>query len=117
MVVDHIDDGCPVLAMDYSATVGGRPGYLHGGAIGGMLEMAAFAALRAHLSQRELDLRIKPVNVSIEFLRGGQAERTFARGTVLRAGRRLANVRVEAWQSDPQKPVASCWMNFLLSPR
>jgi uncharacterized protein (TIGR00369 family) len=117
MFVDHVDEGCPVLAMDYTDTVGGRPGYLHGGAIGGLLEMAAFAALRVDLARRGLDVKIKPVNVSIEFLRGGIAQRTFARGTVLRAGRRMANLRVEAWQADPDKPLASCWMNFLLSPR
>jgi hypothetical protein len=29
----------------------------------------------------------------------------------------VANVRVEAWQADRDKPVASCWMNFLLAPK
>lgn len=32
----------------------------------------------------------------------------------VRAGRRIANVRAEAWQSDRDKPLASSWMNFLL---
>ena len=51
----------------------------------------------------------------LEYLRGGVKERTYARGEVLRAGRRVANVRVEAWQGDREKLVASSWMNFLLA--
>lgn len=110
-------DGRPVIAMDFSDRATGRPGFLHGGAIGGMLEMAAFAALQAELARDGLAMTIKPINISIEYLRGGTPQRTFARGEVLRAGRRVANVRVEAWQADEDKPVASCWMNFQLSPK
>ncbi|GEN99391.1 thioesterase [Novosphingobium sediminis] len=116
MEIDHVEDGAPVIAMDYAERVQGRPGFLHGGAIGGLLEMAAHAALRAELQRQGSDSRIKPVNISIEYLRGGVQERTFARGEVIRAGRRVANVRVEAWQGDRTKLVASSWMNFLLAP-
>ncbi len=115
MEVDHIEDGAPVIAMDFAERVQGRPGFLHGGAIGGLLEMAAHAALRAELDRQSSASRIKPVNISIEYLRGGVQERTFARGEVIRAGRRVANVRVEAWQGDRSKLVASSWMNFLLA--
>lgn len=119
MFVDHEEDGVPVIAMDFSDRATGRPGFLHGGAIGGLLEMAAFAALHAHLDRDGIDaqVRLKPVNISIEYLRSGLPERIFARGNVVRAGRRVANVRVEAWQADATKPVASCWMNFLIAPR
>lgn len=116
MEVDHVEDGAPVIAMDFAGRVEGRPGFLHGGAIGGLLEMAAHAALRAELDRQGSDSRIKPVNISIEYLRSGLKERTFARGEVIRAGRRVANVRVEAWQGDRGKLVASSWMNFLLAP-
>jgi uncharacterized protein (TIGR00369 family) len=116
MEVDHVEDGAPVIAMDFAERVMGRPGFLHGGAIGGLLEMAAHAALRAELERQGSDARIKPVNISIEYLRGGVQERTYARGEVIRAGRRVANVRVEAWQGDRSKLVASSWMNFLLAP-
>ena len=85
--------------------------------IGGVLEMAGFAALGAELERQGLDLRIKPINISTEYLRGGLPERLYARGEVVRAGRRVANVRIEAWQSDRDRPVASCWMNFQLSPK
>ncbi|NWM98556.1 PaaI family thioesterase, partial [Escherichia coli] len=35
----------PVLVMPFGDGVLGRPGFLHGGAIGGLLEMAAVGAL------------------------------------------------------------------------
>ena len=115
MEIDHIQDGVPIIGMDFSDRTMGRPGFLHGGAIGGLLEMAGYAALRAELERQGSDSRMKPVNINIEYLRGGMSERTYARGEVLRAGRRVANVRVEAWQGDREKLVASSWMNFLLA--
>lgn len=112
--VASIEHGAPLLAMDFDPKVEGRPGFLHGGAIGGLLEMAAFTALRAELIRREVEATLKPVNVTVEFLRGGLPQRTFALGRVTRAGRRIANVSAEAWQDDPAKPIASAWMNVLL---
>ena len=115
MEIDHIEDGVPIIGMDFADRTMGRPGFLHGGAIGGLLEMAGYAALRAELERQGNDARMKPININIEYLRGGMSERTYARGEVLRAGRRVANVRVEAWQGDRAKLVASSWMNFLLA--
>ncbi len=111
------DNGSPVIAMVWSARAMGRPGFMHGGAIGGVLEMAGFTALEAELERQGIDMRIKPINISTEYLRGGLPETIYARGEVVRAGRRVANVRIEAWQSDRARPVASCWMNFQLSPK
>ena len=111
------DNGSPLIAMDFAERAMGRPGFLHGGAIGGLLEMAGFTALEAELERQGADVRIKPINISVEYLRGGLPERIYARGEVVRAGRRVANVRIEAWQSDRTRPVASCWMNFQLSPK
>ncbi len=117
MSIDHIEDGAPVIAMDTSDRATGRPGYLHGGAIAGLLEVAAISALRAELGDECANVRIKPVNISVEYLRGGAMVPTFAQGQVIRAGRRIANVRAEVWQGARDKPLASCWMNFLLKPK
>lgn len=117
MEIAGIEDGSPLIMIDFSSRAMGRPGFFHGGVIGGVLEMAGFAALGAELERQGLDLRIKPINISTEYLRGGLPERLYARGEVVRAGRRVANVRIEAWQSDRDRPVASCWMNFQLSPK
>ena len=120
IAVERIESGVPVLGLDFSEKVHGRPGFLHGGAIGGLLEMAAIAALREALAQRGPSgarlPRLKPVNMTVEFLRGGTDQRTYAIGRVTRAGRRIANVSAEAWQNDPARPIASAWMNVLLAP-
>ncbi|MDE2561881.1 MAG: PaaI family thioesterase [Sphingomonadales bacterium] len=117
MEIDRFEDGIPVLAYDFDKRVQGRPGFLHGGALGGLLEMAAHAALHAALDEKGWVVHFKPVNISIEYLRGGTPQRTYALGRIIRAGRRVANVRVDGWQADRDKPVASAWMNFLLKPR
>ena len=108
-------DGAPLVAVDPDSRMLGRPGFVHGGALSGLLEMAAILALHAELAQRGEARRLKPVNVSIEFLRGAKLERCFALGRVTRAGRRIANVTAEAWQQDRAKPVAEAWMNILLA--
>lgn len=114
--VDRVEGLVPVLAMDFSERVQGRPGYLHGGALSGLLEMAAIAALQSELEAGDGPRRIKPVNVTIEFMRGGTEQRTFAAGRVTRAGRRIANVQVEAWQDDRDKPIATAFLNIALRP-
>ena len=113
-VVD-VRGGAPVVAFDPDTRTLGRPGFVHGGALGGLLEMAAILALHAELAGRGEARRLKPVNVSIEYLRGATMTRCYALGRVTRAGRRIANVTAEAWQDDPAKPVAEAWMNILLS--
>ena len=114
--VDHNEDGNPVLFYDYSERVAGRPGFLHGGAMSGLMEMAAMAALQAELARRGETVKLKPVNVQVEFMRGGTEQRTFAMGQVTRAGRRVALVNAECWQDDRAKPIALAQMKVLLSP-
>ena len=113
--VERFAAGVPVLTLEFAEKVLGRPGFLHGGAIAGLLEMAAIAALRLALAERGAVPRLKPVNMTVEFLRGGTEQRTFALGRVTRAGRRIANVSAEAWQDDPARPIATAWMNVLLA--
>jgi uncharacterized protein (TIGR00369 family) len=114
MSVAGFDADVPVLKLEFGDKVLGRPGYLHGGAIGGLLEMAAFTALRAVLEDGGAPLRFKPVNVTVEFLRGGTEQPTYASARVTRAGRRIVNLTAEAWQDDRAKPIAVAWLNVLL---
>jgi len=114
IAVAGLERGAPLLRMEFAEKVEGRPGFLHGGAIGGLLEMAAFTALRSELGRRGAAATLKPVNVTVEFLRGGVPATTYALGRVTRAGRRIANVSAEAWQDDPARPIAIAWMNVLL---
>ena len=84
-------DGLPILTMPFAQDVVGRPGFLHGGAIGGLMEMAAIVALRHALEEAEA--RIKPVNLTVDFMRGGRALETHARGIIQRLGNRIANAK------------------------
>lgn len=105
-------DGAPVLLMPFGDHVLGRPGFLHGGALSGLLEMAAIVGLRHALGEEAA--RIKPVNVTVDFMRDGREKPTRAVGIVTRLGNRVANVEAIAWQDDREKPIAAARMNFLV---
>ena len=111
--VETGDDGTPSLIMPFSTDVLGRPGFLHGGAIGGLLEMAAIVALQ-HALAAEGGGRIKPINVTVDYMRGGREKPTRAQGIVTRLGTRVANVEAVAWQDDRDRPIAAARMNYLL---
>lgn len=113
VVVDEID-GAPVISMPFADKVQGRPGFVHGGAISGLLEMAAIAAIHSALIAKGSDAAIKQVNVTIDFMRGGHAQMTYAAGEVTRLGRTMANVEARAWQDDAQKPIAMGQMHYLI---
>ena len=100
--------------MPFADDVLGRPGFLHGGAISGLMEVAAIVALQAALKQ-EGGGRIKPINVTVDFMRGGRDKPTYARGIVTRLGKRVANLEATAWQDDPAKPIAAARMNYLVA--
>lgn len=100
------------LVMPYGDDVVGRPGFLHGGAISGLLELAAYATLRAELGDAEV--KMKPVSMSIDFLRGGTDRDTYAAATIRRLGKRVANVEALAWQEIEAKPIAAARMTLLL---
>ena len=112
--IDHMDGDTPVLAFDFDPSIEGRPGYLHGGAIGGLLEMAAVVALHSRLALAGANNRYKPINITISYMRGGLENRTYAKGVVTRLGRSVANVETHAWQDDPDKPIAGAQMNFAI---
>ncbi len=112
----HLDGHIPILGCDFSPRIVGRPGHFHGGALGGLLEMAALAAAREELALRGPVPGLKPVNISVQYMRGAVEARCFARGHVERAGRRLLNVSAVAWQDSPERPVATAWLNVMVSP-
>jgi uncharacterized protein (TIGR00369 family) len=103
-----------LLTMPFGDTLMGRPGWLHGGAIGGLLEMAAIVAVRQALAE-DGGGQIKPINVTVDYMRGGRDKPTFARGVVTRLGGRVANVEATAWQDDPTRPIAAARMNYLIA--
>src|ERR1044071_4409786 len=104
-------DGGLLWVMPFAEVVVGRPGFLHGGAIAGLLEFAALGTVEAAL---EPGASVRPINVSVAFMRGGTAHDTFAAAVVTRLGKRVANVEAHAWQQDRSRPIAAARMNLLI---
>lgn len=105
-------DGSFRVVMPFHDDVVGRPGYLHGGAIAGLLEFAAFRTL----ARRMDDVRVvmKPVTVTVDYMRPGLERETYAEAIVERLGLTVANVDAFAWQEYRDQPIASARLNFLL---
>ncbi len=101
-----------MIVMPFHEDVVGRPGFLHGGAIAGLLEFAAFTTLARSL--HEEGVVMKPITVTVDYMRGGTDRDTYASATVERLGTRIANVEAFAWQKDRESPIASGRLNFLL---
>jgi uncharacterized protein (TIGR00369 family) len=108
------DDGSLLWVMPFREAVIGRPGFLHGGAIAGLLEFAALGTLYEALANSP-GVTPKPINVSVDFMRGGIEADTFATALITRLGKRVANVEAHAWQQDKAKPIAAARMNLLLT--
>jgi uncharacterized protein (TIGR00369 family) len=102
-----------VLTMDYSQDVRGRPGFVHGGALAGLMETIAYMTLSDALGEEDRP-QLKPVNVTATYMRGAVEAPTHARATIERLGRRVANIEAIAWQDDPAKPVAMAQMNVMI---
>ena len=84
---------------------------LHGGVIGAFLEMTALAQLSLAQPGRRVP---KTIDITVEYLRSGKAQETYARAILRKVGRRVANVQVEAWQDSRAQPVAGLTGHFLL---
>ncbi len=112
--IDRTDDAL-TYRLPFADPVLGRPGFLHGGAIAGLLEIAGVGTLIESLGDREPPVRLKPINMTVDFMRGGREATTFARAVVSRLGNRVANVDVVAWQDEEARPIARAHINFLLA--
>ena len=105
-------DGALRFVMPFHDDVVGRPGFLHGGTIAGLLEFAAFTALSRAIGEEAVTK--KPITVTVDYMRGGTPRDTYADAVVERLGKRVANVEAFAWQGERDKPIASARINFLL---
>jgi acyl-coenzyme A thioesterase PaaI-like protein len=56
----------------------------------------------------------KIIDFSLDYLRAGMDQDTYAFCRVTRQGGRVANVEVQAWQTDRDKPIALARAHFLL---
>ena len=111
------NDGEPVLSVGFSDAVAGRPGAMHGGAISGLLETAGYGLLRARLTADGRNATLAPINITVQFLRAGNEQTSYAAARITKLGRRTANLAVEAWQDDRSKPIATAVMNVMIRER
>jgi uncharacterized protein (TIGR00369 family) len=104
-----------VTTMRYADHLIGNPALpaLHGGTVGALLESAAIFEL---LVRAETVVLPKTITLTVDYLRSGRPHDTHARAFVTRQGRRVTNVRVEAWQEDRSKLIAAAAAIFLVKP-
>ena len=115
IAIDTMEQGVPVLRAGGEEITEGRPGVYHGGAISGLLETAGYTALRLALDDAERVVRLKPINITVQFLAPAKAAPLFAKARITKLGRRNANIDVECWQDDRERPRATAVMNVLLA--
>lgn len=109
----RLDNTELITTMKFSPALIGNPALpaLHGGTLGALLESAAIFEL---LWRAETIVLPKTITLTVDYLRSGAPVDTHAHCSVTRHGRRVANVRVEAWQTDRSTPVATAHAIFLV---
>ncbi len=84
---------------------------IHGGVIAGFMEQAAMLHLMIFMNSSSFP---KIIDFSIDYLRAGLSRETYASCQVWRQGRRVGNVAITAWQTDPNEPIATARAHFKL---
>ena len=84
---------------------------IHGGVIGGFLELSAAIEIIYNLDIAAVP---KVVDFSLDYLRAGRYKTIYAKCNVLRQGNKLVNVTASAWQDDENTPIATARCHFLI---
>ena len=87
---------------------------IHGGVVGAFMEQAATLHLLAKMEDAVLP---RIINFSLDYLRPARLQDTFARCTLTRQGRQVANVSITAWQDNNETPVSIARAHFLVQDR
>ena len=85
---------------------------IHGGVIGGFLENAAVMHLMWTMESTSMP---KIIDINIDYMLSGRPETTFAACEIVKQGKRIANVQIKAWQSDPDRPIAIARSHFKIT--
>lgn len=83
---------------------------IHGGVIGGFMEISAALYLAMFQPTPKLP---RIVDFSIDYLRAGLDKDTFVECQLTRQGNRVANVIINAWQQSREKPIATSRAHFI----
>jgi uncharacterized protein (TIGR00369 family) len=105
------DDG--TWMMPFSPKIIGNPTLpaIHGGMTGAFLETTAIVGVTRDLGAAALP---KPIGLTINYLRPGRAQDSYANVSIVKQGRRIVAFEARAWQDDPGKPIASAFGHFML---
>jgi len=107
-------DGALECVLPFRREIVGNPALpaVHGGVLGAFLELTALL----HLLEDSGSERVpKPITFSVDYLRSAGPATTRARAEIFKLGRRIANVRVVAWQDDRSRPGVAGNGKFLLA--
>ncbi|ROS00982.1 uncharacterized protein (TIGR00369 family) [Sinobacterium caligoides] len=85
---------------------------IHGGVIGGFMEVAAQLCV---MFKVKTPYTPKVVDFSLDYLRPGRNEDSFAECVLVRQGRKVVNVSITTWQQTRDKPIATARTHFLLA--
>jgi len=101
------------LVLPYKPDLIGNPilPALHGGVIGAFLEMTGLVTL---VWETEVTHWPKTIDIAFDFLRSGRPVDTYARAILAKPGRRVANLRIEAWQDERRRPIAAAHGHFMM---
>ena len=107
-------DGALECILPFRHEIVGNPALpaVHGGVLGAFLELTALLHLLDDTGSERVP---KPITFSVDYLRAAGPLTTRARAETFKLGRRIANVRVVAWQDDRTRPVVAGNGKFLLS--
>lgn len=109
------NDRCPLFRLPFDPRLIGNPHLpaLHGGVVAAFSETAATLHLIQTLKGAKFP---KSIDFSIDYLRSGRPEESFADCEVVRVGSRVALVQVRCWQKSPDYPITVSRAQFLLTP-
>jgi uncharacterized protein (TIGR00369 family) len=108
------EDGVPIGTMRFDEHLVGDATIpaLHGGTLAALLESTAIMAV---MVEPQTTAMPRTITITIDYLRSGRAVDTSCRPRIVRQGRRVAVVAVEAYQDDASRPVATAVVHLLVA--
>lgn len=108
------ENDMPIASMQFAEHLVGDATIpaLHGGTLAALLESTAILAVM--IDPKTLAMP-RTITITIDYLRSGRAVNTDCRARIVRQGRRIAVVAVEAYQDDRDKPVATAVVHLLVA--